>query len=280
MIGGSLGLALQAAGFHGQIIALARDPSDVEAAVETGAVHSGVTRVDDLPADTQLYCLCTPLCAMTGVLRQLAPRLGDQSVVVTDVGSVKSPVVDAAGSIMPHPCNFVGGHPMTGLRQRGVSFARADLFHGATVVLTPLSATRPAAVELVRSVWERVGAHVKDMSPEGHDATVARVSHLPHAVAALLLLLAEREGGLQVAAPGLLDVTRVAARDAELWHDILISNRDHMRAAIALLIEDLTHLDTWLERHEHGNIEHLLARAAQIRSAWVAEKFQHPDWID
>ena len=280
LIGGSLGLALQAAGFKGRIVALALDPSDVEAALETGAIHAGVTRTDDLPQDIRLYCLATPLSAMLTVLRQLAPRLTDPEAVVTDVGSVKVPVVNAAGSLMPHPGNFVGGHPMAGFRQRRVTFARADLFHGATVLLTPVSATRPEALECVRSMWELVAAHVVEMSPVTHDEVVARVSHLPHAVAALLLLHAARDEGLQVAAPGLLDATRIAARDADLWQDILVTNREQMRAAIGFLVDDLKQLDTWLERHEDGNIHRMLARAARIRTSWVSQKFDHPDWID
>ena len=280
LMGGSLGLSLQAAGYKGQIVALARDPSDVEAAIGTGAIHAGVTRPEDLPADARLYCLATPLSAMPGALRQLAPRLDDPDVVVTDVGSVKVPVVNAAAAVMPHPCNFVGGHPMAGFRQRGVTFARADLFHGATVILTPVSATRPSAVACVRSLWERLRVHIAEMSPAEHDAIVARVSHLPHAVAVLLVMLAARDEGLQVAATGLLDATRVASRDAALWHDILVSNREQMRPAIGQLIEDLQQLDTWLERHEDGNIHRLLSRAAQIRDEWVAARFHDPDWID
>ncbi len=230
-MGGSLGLALQAAGFEGRIIAFARDPSDLEAALETGAVHTGTTRLQELPKDIGLFALCTPLAVMSAILRQLAPILGENTVV-TDVGSVKAPVVNAAGATLPHPCHFVGGHPMAGFSQRGVSFARADLFHGTTVILTPVSATRPAALECVRSMWELTKAHVTEMSPAAHDAVIARVSHLPHVISALTLLQAARDDGLHVAAPGLLDMTRIAGRDADLWQDILTTNRDQVRAAI------------------------------------------------
>lgn len=146
--------------------------------------------------------------------------------------------------------------------------------------MTPVSATAPDAVQCVRSMWELTGAHITEMSPSTHDAVIARVSHLPHVVSALTLLLAARDEGLQVAAPGLLHMTHIASRDADLWQDILTSNRDQVRAAIGQLVEDLKQLDTWLERHEDGNVHRLLGRAVQIRTEWVAEKFQHPDWID
>jgi prephenate dehydrogenase len=278
-MGGSLGLALQAAGFEGKITALARDPSDLEAAIETGAVHSGTTRAAELPKQIGLFCLSTPLSEMPAMLRQIAPIVGEKAVV-TDVGSVKVPIVNAASSTLSHPCRFVGVHPMAGFNQRGVSFARADLFHGATVIMTRVSATAPEAAHCVRSMWELTGAHVTEMSPATHDSVIARVSHLPHVVSALTLLLAARDEGLQVAAPGLLHMTHIASRDADLWLDILTSNRDQVRVAIGQLMEDLKQLDTWLERHEDGNVHRLLARAVQIRNEWVAEKFHHPDWID
>ena len=280
LMGGSLSLALQAAGCTARVVALAQDPSDIEAAISVGAAHEGVTDASDLPNKIGLYCLAVPLSAMSSALRQLSPRLDDPEAVVTDVGSVKTPVVNAAAAVMRHPCNFVGGHPMAGLQQRGVAFARADLFHGATAILTPVSATRPEALALVRSMWEMVAAHVTTMPPDRHDEIVARVSHLPHAVAAALLLLAAQDEGLEVASTGLLDITRVASRDAELWQDVLISNRDQVRAAIGHLAQSLQRLDTWLERHEDANIGNLLARAAQIREEWVARRFDHPDWID
>jgi prephenate dehydrogenase len=118
------------------------------------------------------------------------------------------------------------------------------------------------------------------MSPVRHDEVVARVSHLPHVVAAMLLLLAARDEGLNVAGTGLLDATRAASRDTQLWQDILLSNREQVRQALGQFKEDLERLDTWLERHEDGNVGRMLMRAAQIRDQWVAEKFAHPDWID
>ncbi|MFH1746496.1 MAG: prephenate dehydrogenase/arogenate dehydrogenase family protein [Planctomycetota bacterium] len=280
LMGGSLGLALQATGYKGGIIALERDPSDLEAAINSGAVFSGATSIEELPDRIDLFCLAVPLSAMCGVLRQLAPRLDDPSVIVTDVGSVKVPVIDAASSVMKYPGNFVGGHPMTGFRHQGVTYARADLYQGATVILTPISATNPQALHDVRSMWEAIGARVTTMLPARHDEVVGRVSHLPHAVVATLLLLAARDEGLDVAATGLLDVTRIASRDTDLWLDTLVTNRDQVRRAIDQFIADLQRLDTWLERHEDGNIQRLLVRAAQIRQEWVTRKFDHPKWID
>lgn len=200
--------------------------------------------------------------------------------MVTDVGSVKLSVVEAAGSILPHPCNFVGGHPMTGFRHRGVTFARADLFHGTNTILTPVSATRPEALELVRSLWEALKARVTLMSPAEHDEVVARVSHLPHAVAALLMIQAERDNGLNIAGPGLVDATRPAARDAELWEDILLNNRGRLREAIAGLIDDLSRLDAWLERREDVSVRRMLERAARLRDEWVARRLGHREGGD
>lgn len=279
-MGGSIGMALRAAGFQGRTFGLAQDPSDIEAAISASAIDAGSTRVEDVPRPTDLICLCVPLSVMPAVLRFIGPLLDDPRTVVTDVGSVKAPIVDAAASIMAHPGNFVGGHPMAGFRQRGVNFARADLFHGVNVILTPVSATRPEALELVRDLWRTLDARLITMSPSRHDEVVARVSQLPHIAAVLLLLQAARDDGLSVAGTGLMDVTRVVARDVQLWQDILTCNREQIREALGQLIEDFRRLDLWLERREDESVKRTLARAAETRDEWVAQRFQHPDWID
>lgn len=280
LIGGSLGLALQAAGFDGRIVALAQDPSDAEMAVSFGTAHEAQTRMEALPENIGLYCLAVPMSVMTPTIRKLAERIHAENTLVTDVGSVKCPVVDAAAAALPFPASFVGAHPMAGSHHRGVTFARADLFQKATVVLTPVTGTGDTALNCVRSLWEAVGAEPVLMNPRQHDEIVARVSHLPHALAALLIHIAAADDGLDIASSGLVDMTRLASADASLWRDILVSNRDQVRDAITKLIEELQRLDAWLERNDEGQIERTLARAARVRSNWVERRYERHGWTD
>ena len=278
LIGGSIGLALQTSGFTGRIHALTRTQSELRAALDCEVVHDGSHKVSDLPDDIDLYCISTPVLATRQVLRRLRPRLADGRAIVTDVGSSKVAVMQIARDELPDPACFVGGHPMAGAELSGVEFARADLFRGAITVLTPSSVTSKSAIDTVSQLWKMAGAGVVSMPAEQHDETVARVSHLPHAMAALLVLQAERGGGLDLASTGLLDATRIASGNPRLWEEILLSNRRQIRRAIGRMVNDLTRLSEWLAVGEGDRIRRMLSRAARSRKQWIARKYRQRDW--
>jgi prephenate dehydrogenase len=120
---------------------------------------------------------------------------------------------------------------MAGSEQEGPDGADADLFHGATWVLTPTARTDQSAYALVRSLVASLGAEVVDLEPERHDALVAVVSHVPHLTAATLMALAadaavEQGALLRLAAGGFRDMTRVAAGSPAIWPDVFRDNRE------------------------------------------------------
>ncbi|MEO7442119.1 MAG: prephenate dehydrogenase/arogenate dehydrogenase family protein, partial [Acidimicrobiales bacterium] len=191
LIGASIGLALRARGWH--VTGRDRDPARSTRAAVLGAVDE--IGVD---ADAEITFVATPVSAIADAA--LAALAGGG--LVTDVGSVKAPIVSAVGSP-----RFVGGHPMAGSEQEGVDGADAGLFEGATWVLTPAEGTDPAAFARVRAVVASLGADVVAVSPERHDALVAVVSHVPHLTAATLMGLAaegaeEHAAMLRLAAGG------------------------------------------------------------------------------
>src|SRR5205814_1835691 len=130
--------------------------------------------------------------------------------LVTDVGSTKRSIVQFAAKILPKTVRFVGSHPMAGSEKRGVEHARADLFRDAICVVTPDAQTDPGALAAIEAFWTELGMSVRRMLPEAHDAAVAAVSHLPHAIAAALVRLQD-ESSLSVSGKGFLDATRIAA---------------------------------------------------------------------
>jgi prephenate dehydrogenase len=184
-------------------------------------------------AEADITFLATTVGAIAGAARA---ALDAGARVVTDVGSVKAPVIaDVADP------RFVGGHPMAGSEQEGVEGARADLFEGATWVLTPTLDTDPEAYTAVRSVVRALGAEVVALPPDRHDALVALVSHVPHLVAANLMALAsegaeEHAAVLRLAAGGFRDMTRVAAGHPGIWLDICVENREAIVAALDRLL--------------------------------------------
>ncbi len=266
LIGGSIGLALRRAGWH--VVGTDRDPARAARAVERGALDA----IGEDPG-SDLTVIATPVGAVTGEARRL---LAAGHRLVTDVGSVKAPVVAA----VDHP-DFVGGHPMAGSEQDGIDAADADLFQGATWVLTPTEATDGDAYAAVRSVVVELGADVVDLAPDRHDALVAEVSHVPHLTAATLMRLAddraeEHRALLRLAAGGFRDMTRIAAGHPGIWPDICVENRAAIVDALGRLIDGLTEVRDAVADEDRGRLLGVLEQARAARTNLPA-RFGRPE---
>ena len=256
LIGGSIGMALRHDGWH--VAGSDRDESRAARALELGALD--VVGVDP---DASVTFVATPVRAVAEAARSALARSGG---LVTDVGSVKSSIVEAVGDP-----RFVGGHPMAGSEQEGVEGASADLFEGAVWVLTPTAVTSDTAYADVAAIVRSLGAEVVGLPPDRHDALVAVVSHVPHLTAATLMRLADERSEdhralLRLAAGGFRDMTRIAAGHPGIWPDICSENR-------AAIVESLDHLVTALTEMREvvaaGQRDELLAVLEQARAARV-----------
>jgi len=165
------------------------------------------------------------------------------------------------------PLAFLGSHPMAGSEKSGWQVARADLFRGATVIVTPTDATEPRAIKGVSALWEALGARVSALDPETHDRTVAAISHLPHVAAWALVDAVGRfePGALAFAARGFKDTTRIAASDPPMWRDVLLDNADAVRASLGAFRTALDELERLLAAGDAAGIEALLARLKTTR---------------
>ncbi len=263
LIGGSVGMALRDRGWR--VTGTDTGPGVAARAVELGALsEEGVDHGADL------VVVATPVHAAAAVIRDVLDADGwNAQAVVTDVGSVKGPLVDSINH-----ASFVGGHPMAGSEQVGVEGASGELFVGATWVLTPIEATDPAAYALVRHVLADLGANVVALAPAQHDALVAVVSHVPHLAAATLMDLAaglgeEHAALLQLAAGGFRDMTRIAAGEPSIWPDICEDNAEAIVETLDLLITALAAMRQRVAEHDHGSLLAVLNRAAEARRALV-----------
>ncbi len=241
LIGGSFGLALRKAGFGGRIVGVS-SPAALEAALARGAIDEA------LPLEAALQC--ADLVFLAQPIRRILETLGTldewlrPGSLVTDAGSTKAQIV-ARGRQTIRRGQFLGGHPLAGKERRGAAEAQAGLFAGRTWVLTPVDPSEletSAAREFLG--WLRgVGAVPVCLSPEEHDRVVAFTSHLPQVLStALAATLSARLLGpqdLQVAGPGLADMTRLAASPYEIWGDILETNREAVIAALEACIAQL-----------------------------------------
>ena len=275
LIGGSIGLALRALGW--QVSGEDVDDGVVSRAVATGAVDGPGTPADVDRAD--LVFVATPVAAIPVAASAVLERPGRQpGSVVTDVGGVKGPIVAA----LDRP-GFVGGHPMAGSEQSGIEGADAELFVGATWVLTPTVSTEPEGYTLLRSVISELGADVVELSPAGHDELVAVVSHVPHLTAATLMNLAadqavEHAALLRLAAGGFRDMTRIAAGQPGIWPDICVDNAGAIVATLDQLIESLGDMRARVARGDRAALLDVLGRATVARRA-LGVQAEAPDHL-
>jgi len=273
LIGGSLGMAARRKGIARRVIGIGRSEQRLMRAKILGAIDEYSLDMAHGAAEADLVILCTPVALVVPTLEIMAPSLKD-GAVVTDAGSTKREIVEQAENAMPEGTTFVGGHPMAGSEQTGVDAARADLFMGATYVLTPGKDTDFRVLARMSEFAGALGARVEVLSPTQHDEAVAVISHLPHAIASALMQLAEesqRHTGktFQLAAGSFKDLTRIADSSPELWRDICMTNADSLSAAITSFQEMLDTLKSALQLRDEAAIERFFEQAQQIRQTYL-----------
>jgi len=272
LLGGSVALATRAANERIHIVGVGRRMESLRRALESGAVDEITMDAAEGVASADLVVLATPLGSYESHLRAIAPALKPQTIV-TDVGSTKDRVVAQAQKIIGRRARFVGSHPMAGGERKGVDFARADLFVNRICIVTPTRATDPEALETVEAFWRTLGAVTVRLSPSRHDAAVARVSHLPHLLASLVVT-AQRQGSLELAGPGFLDFTRIASGDPEMWREILLYNAPAVLDCIADSQKQLDRLRKIISRSDAVALERYLAQAKTRRDELFARRLK------
>lgn len=167
---------------------------------------------------------------------------------------------------------FVPAHPIAGKELAGVEHADADLYHGRQVILTPIERTQTAQIERATQLWKALGCHVRQMSPESHDAAYAAVSHLPHLLAFALMnaIQNQKQGAdfLALAGPGFRDFTRIAASDPAIWRDILMANREELLGQTQRFRQALEALENAVKGENPDALETLIEQASIARAQW------------
>jgi prephenate dehydrogenase len=272
LLGTSLGLALKARDFNGRVVGLGRREATLEKARDAGAFDAVSTDPATLLPETDLVVVAVPLSGFDAIFAQLAGHQHAR-MTITDVGSVKSSVVEAAHRHLPYPQRFVGAHPMAGSEQAGPEAADAELFTAKPCVLTPTDTAEPEAVEAVRWLWHEVGMELLTLDAATHDQYAATVSHLPHVAAALLVEAAAEAGGWELASTGFRDATRLASGNPPMWADILAANRQAVLTALRRFREQVQALEQRLENHEDQSLLDWLENQKEHRDAWHRQRF-------
>ncbi len=297
LIGGSVALALKKAGQLNNtathIVGVGRSQNSLQQALDLGVIDSACDSLEaNIHADSSLaktitdadlILIAAPVAQTKAILKSIKPHL-QANTVITDAGSTKGDVLTSAKEILGEQFNqFVGGHPIAGAEKSGVAAAKADLFIGKNVVLTPSinndalqanssAASRASNIARVTEMWQACGANVAEMSAAEHDSIFAAVSHLPHLLAfALVDDLASRPNAEQLfsfAASGFRDFTRIAGSHPEMWRDISLANKTALLSEITAFENELSQLKQLLNSGNGAGLQALFERASVARNAW------------
>lgn len=266
LLGGSIAMAVHERMPDAELRIWARREQPLEFARELGLTEHTYTDPVKAARGADLIILATPIGVFEDLCHRMLPAIG-HNAVVTDVGSVKAYVHRTTGAFLTERKRlFIGSHPMAGKEKQGIESAVPDLLDGATVALTNPHRVAAEKVERLASFWEMLGCSTYTMDPRNHDRAVARISHMPHIMAALTARNAS-QGDVpmadlqQLAASGFRDTTRVCSGPAPMWADILWENDVAIRELLHNCVEDLQKLVDLLEEQDKVGVREWLEEA-------------------
>jgi prephenate dehydrogenase len=250
LIGGSLGLAFKR-NRDVHVTGFDQSSATLEEAYRRGIIDLIAPSVEEACEHADVIIFATPVNTTVGMMGKAATWKLKDTVIMTDTGSTKGPIMDAASALIAKGLTFIGGHPMAGSHKSGVSAAKEQLFENAYYILTPDSRTDPESVKRLSNLLLPTKGKIAVLDAGEHDRMTAIVSHFPHLVASSLvgrLALQQQDQPFvqELAAGGFRDLTRIASADPVMWRDITTQNREEL----------LQQLDGWLI--EMGNVREML----------------------
>jgi prephenate dehydrogenase len=269
LIGGSLALVAKRDGLVERVVGLGRTQRNLDVALRRGIIDHATRDPAEAARDADLVILAVPVRTMPRTLAAMAPHL-PPAAVVSDVGSVKGWVVNALEPLLGPRMALAAMHPVAGKETTGAAAADAGLFVGRRAIITPSARSTPDALDRVEQLWRATGARVERMAPGEHDQILARASHLPQIVASALAaaLDGERVGGrdaVAYGAGGLRDTTRIAASSAEMWRDIMLTNREAIVTALERFRETFEDFERAVREGDVARFEALFERGRAMR---------------
>ncbi len=273
LIGGSLALSMRKRGLTGGIIGIGRTKENLEVALRRGIIDGYTTDVAEGVRGADLVVAAVPVMKITGVIREALATL-EPPCVITDVGSVKAPIMGELESILPEGIDFVPAHPVAGTEESGAGAALEGLFDGKLTVITPSPRTDPASLRAVEGLWREVGSKVVRMDPLEHDRVFSLVSHLPHVIAYTLVLAVacgdgtgEGRRAIDFSAGGFRDFTRIASSSPEMWADICSMNSAFILDAIETFESQLAAIRELIETSGMEALKERFEKAKGIRDS-------------
>lgn len=253
LIGGSIGLALKNTGRF-LVSGFDIDSKSLNTALKIGAIDQKMKTLSEMH-NSDIVFVATPISQTINTLKKIAPFL-KAGAIVTDVASIKTEIVKSC----PKNITFVGGHPMAGKETAGILSAQKDLFVNKKWILTSKNQTLEQIISLI-------GAKTKIMNSKLHDQSVATISHLPFIISNLLFSSAK--SGLDIAASGFRDTTRLASGNPQLHTDILMANRDNILSQLEVFTSELNKIKDLVTTKNKNALNKLFVKNKTKRDKWL-----------
>lgn len=271
LIGGSIGRAIRKKKLAKKVIGVGRRNASLKEAKRAGAIDEGTLKLEKAAAKADLIILASSVASIPALAKKVA-QVKKDSCVVTDVASVKTNIVRICEPLFRG--TFIGGHPMAGSEKKGAKYSNEKLFKNSICILTPTNKTKLNTINLVASLWKQLGAKVVRLTPKKHDQVTASVSHIPHLMAAILILSqgkTDREvrNVLKFAGNGFRDMTRIASGDPALWSEILMANKKNVIGTMDTLLAQLKVCRRLLQNSDASKTRQTLNRAKKMREKFI-----------
>ena len=276
LIGSSLARTCRRKGLARSLVAYDADAGVRTRAAELQLADQITETAEASVQNADLVILCVPVGMMETVAQKIAPHFR-QGAILSDVGSVKSSILNSVAQHLPESIHFIPAHPVAGTEQSGPDAGFASLFLNRWCILTPPDEAHPDAVKKLAAFWKAAGANVEMMSAGHHDLVLAITSHVPHLIAYNIVGTAAdleevtQSEVIKFSAGGFRDFTRIAASDPTMWRDVFLNNKDAVLEMLGRFSEDLTALQRMIRRGDGQGLFDLFTRTRAIRRGIIEQ---------
>ena len=271
LIGGSLARALKEKNLAKDVFGYGREQARLEDAQKLNIIDQFSTSIEEAIVGAEIIVVATPVGTFQSILGEIEPLI-TENVIITDVGSTKSDIVNIVHNVLKVKSNcFIPAHPIAGKERSGFEVSDSMLFDGKKVIITPQENNSSDSIQVIEEMWKGVGAEVDFMSAESHDNLLGMTSHLPHMLAFSLVnyLVNQNPTASIYAGGGFKDFSRIASGDAIMWRDICLQNKDQIISHLKGYQSTLNDLLEAIGDENSEELEHLFTTAKNTRDSWL-----------
>ncbi|MBF0280201.1 MAG: prephenate dehydrogenase/arogenate dehydrogenase family protein [SAR324 cluster bacterium] len=271
LIGGSFALDIKKLNLCKNVLGYDINPAHCSSAERLGIADRAFPEWNRQLSNAELVVVAVPVASMSQVIEQLYPWLSPQTIL-TDVGSVKNPVLTFMEQQNFEGIHFVAGHPISGSENFGPESARVGLFQNKKFIFTPTENTHLPSLEQLKKLWMALGSNVHEMTAELHDFIFSRVSHLPHLLAYAAIEAVGTGDTPEILGyfgAGLKDFSRIAASSPVMWADIFLENESHLLQGIENFQKILAKMEKAIREKDRSALIDYLAHSKKLRDDWI-----------